>query len=84
MNVEAHAAGFVRALRQAGISVPIGSSVLFFRALGEVGMVDGDTVYWAARATLLHRPEDVETFDAMFRAWWYHDVVVLQKPTADV
>ena len=32
-----------------------------------VGWGSGDEVYWAARATLCTRPEDVERFDACFR-----------------
>ena len=64
------AVGFVRVLRGAGLRVPTGSTVTFADALGVVGWGVGADVYWAARATLCNRPEDVERFDACFRAWF--------------
>jgi len=64
------AVGFARVLRAAGLRVPTDSSIAFAEALGVVGWSDGTDVYWAARATLCRRPEDVERFDACFRAWF--------------
>jgi uncharacterized protein with von Willebrand factor type A (vWA) domain len=64
------AVGFVRLLRAAGLRVPLGSTVTFAEAVGVLGWESGDDVYWAARATLCNRPEDVERFDACFRAWF--------------
>jgi uncharacterized protein with von Willebrand factor type A (vWA) domain len=64
------AVGFARVLRAAGLRVPTGSTVTFAEALGVLGWGSGDDVYWAARATLCNRPEDVERFDACFRAWF--------------
>src|SRR3954469_16054198 len=64
------AVGFARVLRATGLRVPTGSTVTFAEALGVLGWGSGDDVYWAARATLCNRPEDVERFDACFRAWF--------------
>jgi uncharacterized protein with von Willebrand factor type A (vWA) domain len=64
------AVGFARVLRAAGLRVPTGSTVTFGEALDVLGWASGADVYWAARATLCNRPEDVERFDACFRAWF--------------
>ncbi len=64
------AVGFVRLLRGAELTVPFDSTVVFASALARVGWADPNNVYWAARATLCRRPEDVERFDACFLAWF--------------
>jgi uncharacterized protein with von Willebrand factor type A (vWA) domain len=64
------AVGFARVLRASGLRVPTDSTIAFGEALGVVGWADARDVYWAARATLCRRPEDVERFDASFRAWF--------------
>ena len=33
---------------------------------------DRDDVYWAGRATLVRRPEDIDVFDRAFRVFWDH------------
>ncbi len=63
-------AGFVALLRRVGLVVPVGTAITFHEALDAVGLDDRDVVYWAARATLVHEPEDVPVFDHAFRAWW--------------
>ncbi|MGI9601234.1 MAG: vWA domain-containing protein [Acidimicrobiales bacterium] len=84
MSAERHVAGFLRALRHGGLDVPVGSSVLFMRALGEVGIAERHAVYWAARSTLVHRPEDTELFDRIFRAWWERDRIALRDRSAEL
>ncbi len=64
------AAGFAAALRAAGVDVPVKSVVGFVEALGAVGMESRDAVYWAGRATLVRRPEDIGRYDAAFAAFW--------------
>jgi uncharacterized protein with von Willebrand factor type A (vWA) domain len=64
------AVGFARLLRGAGLDVPVGSTVVFVEALGVIGVAERDAVYWAGRATLVRRPEDVELYDRAFAAWW--------------
>ena len=55
--------GFVRELRSAGVAVPVGSTVLYAQALHEVGLEREAPVYWAGRATLASRPEDIVLYD---------------------
>jgi uncharacterized protein with von Willebrand factor type A (vWA) domain len=60
---------FTRALRRAGLEPATGSVVTFVQALGEVG-IGRSAVYWAGRASLVHRPEDLPLYDQVFRAFW--------------
>ena len=43
---------------------------MFGDALAQVGWAYADNVYWAARATLCRRPEEIALFDACFAAWF--------------
>ena len=64
------AVSFARVLRGAGISVPIDSVITFVQALDVVSMTKRNDVYWAGRATLVHRPEDQQLFDRAFAVFW--------------
>lgn len=64
------AVGFCRVLRQAGLRVPASSTINFAESLGLVGVENRDAVYWAGRATLVHRPEDLNVYDRVFAAYW--------------
>ena len=66
----AGAVAFVRALRQAGLVVPVDASVTFAAALEQVDVGVGDDVYWAGRATLVRRAEDVAAYDQLFAAFF--------------
>jgi uncharacterized protein with von Willebrand factor type A (vWA) domain len=70
VDVDRLAVGFARVLRGAGLDVPVGTTILFAEALGAVGVGSRDSVYWAGRATLVGRPEDIELYDRCFGAWW--------------
>jgi uncharacterized protein with von Willebrand factor type A (vWA) domain len=72
-EVDRLAVGFARLLRAAGLDVPIGSTIAFGEALGAVGVDRRDAVYWAGRATLVRRPEDTDTYDRAFLAWWQRE-----------
>ncbi len=61
---------FVAALRRAGLSIPVGSTVSYVEALGAVGVADRSAVYWAGRATLVVHPEEVAIYDGVFEAFW--------------
>jgi uncharacterized protein with von Willebrand factor type A (vWA) domain len=61
---------FARVLRGAGIATPVSSVVAYTEALGTLGVDDRDAVYWAGRATLVHRPEDIEPYDRAFRVFF--------------
>jgi uncharacterized protein with von Willebrand factor type A (vWA) domain len=64
------AAGFAGALRAEGLSVPPDCVVAYAKALDAVGLEGRDGVYWAGRATLVRRPEDVPLYDLTFRRFW--------------
>jgi uncharacterized protein with von Willebrand factor type A (vWA) domain len=67
---EQAAVAFARVLRGAGLDVPLGSVATFVDALAAVGAGRRSSVYWAGRATLVRRPEDVPTYDRVFAAFW--------------
>jgi hypothetical protein len=69
-DAERIAVGFARLLRACGMHAPLGSVITFLHALGQVGINDQRSVYWAARATLVHRPEDLPLFDRAFAVYW--------------
>jgi uncharacterized protein with von Willebrand factor type A (vWA) domain len=71
---DAQAVAFARVLRAAGLDVPTGSVTTYVEALVEVGVDDRDGVYWAGRATLVKRPEDIAVYDRAFGAFWLRDV----------
>jgi uncharacterized protein len=73
--------GFVRALRAAGVAVPVGSAVLFAQGLDLVGLDDRDRVYWAGRATLVHRSEDLPAYHRVFASYWLDQPV--SRPLAE-
>jgi uncharacterized protein len=62
--------GFARLLRGAGLDVTTGGTVLFAQALTALGADRAGAAYWAGRATLVHRPEDVAQYDRAFEAFW--------------
>jgi len=64
------AVAFGHLLRSAGLDVPLGSVVTFTAALGAVGLDRRAAVYWAGRATLVRRPEDVGPYDRVFAEFW--------------
>jgi uncharacterized protein with von Willebrand factor type A (vWA) domain len=64
------AVAFGRLLRDAGLAVPVDATVRFAEALAVVGLDRPGSVYWAGRATLVRRPEDVGTYDAAFAAFF--------------
>ncbi|MEA3019296.1 MAG: uncharacterized protein QOI47_820, partial [Actinomycetota bacterium] len=77
---------FGRLLRGAGVEVTSGSIASYASALDAVGIEARDPVYWAGRATLVHRPEDIATYDAAFRVFWDRAAanVVVQRSQTEV
>ena len=61
---------FSHVLRRWGVPVPVGRLPLFASALGEVGVSSRSAVYWAGRATLVNRPEDIPAYDGAFAQFW--------------
>jgi uncharacterized protein with von Willebrand factor type A (vWA) domain len=66
----AAAVAFTRLLRRRGLDVSTPAAVAFAESLTVVGLDRRRPVYWAGRATLVRRPEDVPAFDAAFDAFW--------------
>ncbi len=64
------AVGFGEALRSEGIDLAVGNVVVFVSALGCLGLGSRSKVYWAGRAALLSRPEDVAAYDEVFNRFW--------------
>ena len=65
------AVAFVRALRAAGLDVPVGSTVTFAEALTEIGVDRESSLYWAGRATLVTRAESFPVYDRVFAEFWH-------------
>ncbi|MFK8023308.1 MAG: VWA domain-containing protein [Ilumatobacter sp.] len=61
---------FTRLLRGAGVAVPTSSTHAFSEALCELGLEDRGAAYWAGRATLIRRPEDIEVYDRAFAVFF--------------
>ncbi len=71
-SVDRLAVMFARRLRHENMAVPTGSVALFVSALSELDPADRDSLYWAGRAVLVKRPEDIATFDRVFGEVWLH------------
>ena len=76
--VARHVVTFGRVLREAGLEVGPGRLADALTGLDLVDLSRRDDVYWTLRQTLVSRWEDLEAFDAAFRAWF------LRSPTAPV
>jgi len=64
------AVGFGRSLRVAHLSIDLGASVDFARALTLVDIADREQVKAAGAAVFVRRRDDRATYDAAFDAWW--------------
>ena len=73
------AVGFAQQLRLRGLVVPPDTVIAYAKALGVVGLDDRDAVYWAGRATLVRRPEDVAAYDAAFTDYWAGQASVMHR-----
>ncbi|MDQ1391203.1 MAG: uncharacterized protein QOF30_180 [Acidimicrobiaceae bacterium] len=69
-GVDRMAVAFSHLLRAQGLDVPVGCVTVFASALGTIGVQRRSSVYWAGRATLVRRPEDLPTYDRSFEAFW--------------
>lgn len=50
--------------------MPVGSTVTYIAGLGVIDLDRAEEVYWAGRAVLIHRPEDIPTYDQVFESWY--------------
>ena len=67
-TVEEVAVTIARTLRALGVAAPPDATVAYAAALAEVGIDRRSRAYWAGRATLVRRPEDVPAYDQAFAA----------------
>jgi uncharacterized protein len=63
-------AGFTAELRAAGLAAGTGDLLAYSQAMATLDPADLVDLYWAGRATLLSRHEDIATFDAVFRQYF--------------
>jgi uncharacterized protein with von Willebrand factor type A (vWA) domain len=61
---------FGRLLRRRGLDVPGTAVVSFAEALAVVDVGRPDAAYWAGRATLVRRAEDIPAYDRAFVDFW--------------
>jgi len=61
---------FTRTVRHAGVLVTADRTQAFLRATSLADAGDRQGVFWAGRSTLCSSPEDLERYDAAFRAWF--------------
>jgi uncharacterized protein with von Willebrand factor type A (vWA) domain len=59
-----------RALREEGLDAGVDGELALVRALGEIDLRRRNQVYWAARACLVRRVDDLAAFDAVFERFW--------------
>lgn len=65
--------GFTRELRAAGIGAGTGDAIVFVQALATLSTGAGIALvdlYWAGRATLVSRREDIPGYDRVFRSYF--------------
>jgi len=62
--------GFAHELRHAGITVGTGDVLTYFAAVATLDPSDLADLYWAGRAALVSRHEDIPVYDAVFRRYF--------------
>jgi uncharacterized protein len=73
---------FGRRLRDAGLPVGSGQLLGFVEAIGAIDVRDERDVYYAARASLVTRPEQRPVFDREFTRFWRELAGAQPKPLA--
>src|SRR6266516_1917047 len=61
---------FGRTLRERGLPVGTGRILTFCRSVAALGLTDRASLYWAGRASLVARHDDIEVFDDVFDEWY--------------
>ena len=65
-----HLVAFGRELRARGLPVGTGRILTFVRAVAALGLTDRTSLYWAGRASLVARRDDLATYDLAFDDWY--------------
>ena len=74
---------FGRLLRTLGLDVHMGRMLDVLKALEHVDIAVRDDVYHTCRALLVHRREDLSTFDRAFEIFWSRGDAVRQRGRVD-
>ncbi len=61
---------FGRELRARGLPVGTGRILTFAEAVAALGLTDRESLYWAGRASMVARMEDIEAYDLAFDEWY--------------
>src|SRR2546427_6346186 len=61
---------FGRQLRERGLPVGTGRILTFCRSVAALGLTDRDSLYWAGRASLVGRQDDLAAYDDAFEDWY--------------
>ena len=61
---------FAAELRTAGLAVGSGDVLVYCSALARLDPSDLVDLYWAGRATLVRRPDDIARYDEVFRRFF--------------
>jgi uncharacterized protein len=64
------AVAFTQILRGTGVNVPTSCTHTFVEALCATGLGDRNATYWAGRATLVRRAEDIALYDRAFAVFF--------------
>lgn len=62
--------GFCNELRRAGLTVGSGQVLVYCRAAAALDLADQEDLYWAGRATLVTRHEDIAAYDRVFARYF--------------
>lgn len=68
--MSAQMVGFCRRLRAEGVNVTPGQVQVFAQAILQLEVLRPGEFYWAARTTLIARPQDYPLFDQVFQQFW--------------
>jgi uncharacterized protein with von Willebrand factor type A (vWA) domain len=71
---------FGHALRAAGLAIGSGDLITFTAAMGPLDPTDMMDLYWAGRATLVTRREQIATYDRVFRRFFLEQGDDLPEP----
>lgn len=83
-DVEEALVGFGRALRREGLTVGTGQLASYVAAAALLDPADAEDLYWAGRACLVTRRDDVAAYDRAFRSWFGAGVGMVLRVTGDL
>jgi uncharacterized protein with von Willebrand factor type A (vWA) domain len=65
------------------MTASVDSELVFFRALAELDVRERSHVYWAAKATFVHDPDERAIFDDIFERFWAGHPLDVAEPIAE-